>query len=141
MPERDFRTLERRLLDGGVTPVHARRIAEELAEHWRDLCYEAGLCGLTGDEALRYADEHVGDEPDITAAVLARRDLKCWTYRYPNLARIALPLAWFSLLPLVPIAAGVYHAPLIARWGACFMLSGFFTGGLMLVLYLTILAT
>lgn len=137
MPERDFRSLERRLLDGGITPSHARRIADELTEHWRDLCDDAGAQGLAGSEATRYADERVGLESDIAAAVMACRDLKCWIYRYPHLARVVLPLAYASLLPA---AAGVNHAPLIARWGACFMLSGLFTCGLMLALYLTILA-
>lgn len=138
MPERDFRSLERQLLDGGIAPAHAHRIADELEAHWRDLCDEACTHGLAGDEMLGYADDRVGRLPDIAAAVLARRDLKCWIYRYPNLARIALPLAYASLLPA---AAGVSHAPLIARWGACFMLSALFTSALMLVLYLTILAT
>ena len=141
MRERDFGSLERRLLDGGVTPARARRMADELAEHWRDVCEEARRHGLEDEDIAGYADERVGREADIVKAALVRGDLKCWTYRYPAIARVVLPLAYFSLMPAVPIAAGLSHAPLLARWGACFMLSALFTGALMLVLYLAILAT
>lgn len=139
MPERDFRSLELRLLEGGITPNHARRIADELAEHWHDLCEEARHRGLAVDAVSRYADERMGSEPEIAAVVLAHRDLKTWVYRYPGLALVALPIAWVSLLPAVPVMAGVNRAPLIARWGACLVLSGLFTTALMLTLYLAIL--
>lgn len=138
--DRDFGAFEARLLEGGVTASRARRIGEELAEHYRDLCDEARQHGLAGDEIADYAGRRLGNEADLAAAALARPELKCWIYRYPHVARIALPVAYVSLLPAVPLVAGVQHAPVIARWGACLMLSALLTGALMLSLYLTILA-
>jgi hypothetical protein len=140
MPEPDFRALERRLLDGGIATIHARRIADELSGHWQDLCDEATRAGLGGEEMSAWASRQLGGESEITAAVFARPELKCWIYRYPNVARVALPVAYLTLLPAVPLAAGVHHAPLLARWGACLMLSALFTAALMLTLYLSILA-
>jgi hypothetical protein len=139
--EPDFRVFELRLLEGGIAPTHARRIADELAWHWQDLRDEAQRSGLGDGEMTAWANRQLGNEGEIIAAVFARPELKCWIYRYPNVARIALPLAYLSLLPAVPLVAGVHHAPLLARWGACLMLSALFTATLMLVLYLTILAT
>lgn len=140
MPEPDFRAFERRLLEGGIAAAHARRIADELAAHWQDLCDEAHRAGLGGEEMTTWANGQLGSEGEITAAVFARPELKGWIYRYPNVARVALPVAYLSLLPAVPLVAGVHHAPLLARWGACLMLSALFTGALMLILYLSILA-
>lgn len=141
MRDPDFKAFERRLLDGGIAVAHARRIADELAGHWQDLCDEARRSGLGDGETGAWANQRLGSEGEIVAAVFARPELKCWIYRYPNVARVALPLAYLSLLPAVPLVAGVHHAPLLARWGACLMLSALFTATLMLVLYLTILAT
>lgn len=140
MPEPDFRAFEQRLLDGGIASTHAHRIAEELEGHWQDLCDEARHAGLGGEEVTAWAHRRLGGEGEITAAVFARPELKCWIYRYPGVARVALPLAYLSLLSAVPLLAGVHHAPLLARWGACLMLSALFTAALMLILYLSILA-
>lgn len=140
MPEPDFRAFEQRLLDGGIASVHAHRIADELCGHWQDLCDEAGRAGLGGEEMRSWANRQLGSEGEIAAAALARPELKCWIYRYPNVARVALPVAYLSLLPAVPLIAGVHNAPLLARWGVCLTLSAMFTGALMLVLSLTILA-
>jgi hypothetical protein len=141
MPETDFDAFERRLLDGGIAATHARRIADELAAHWQDLCEEARRCGLGGQVITAWANRRLGGEGEITAAVLEHPELKCWIYRHPHVAHVVLPLAYLSMLPAVPLVVGVQHAPLLARWGACLMLSALFTATLMLVLYLGILAS
>lgn len=140
MPEPDFRAFEHKLLEGGIAAAHARRIADELAGHWQDLCDEARRAGLGREETTAWASRRLGSEGEITAAVFARPELKCWIHRYPKVARVALPVAYLTLLPAVPLVAGVHHAPLLARWGACLMLSALFTAALMLILYLSILA-
>lgn len=141
MPERDFAAFERTLLECGIAAANARRIADELAGHWQDLCEEARHCGLGGEEMIAWANRRLGGEGEIATAVLEHPELKSWIYRYPQLARVVLPLAYLSILPAVPLVAGVHHAPLLARWGACLMLSALLTGTLMLVLYLGILAS
>lgn len=140
MPEPHFRAFEQKLLDGGIATAHARRIADELSGHWQDLCDEARRVGLGGEAMRAWANRQLGSEGEIAAAAFARPELKSWIYRYPSVARLALPVAYLSLLPAVPLIAGVNHAPLLARWGVCLTLSALFTGALMLILSLAILA-
>ncbi|HLU07704.1 MAG TPA: hypothetical protein VKZ91_14190 [Woeseiaceae bacterium] len=138
MPELDFVSLQNRLVQQGVAARYARRLAGELAEHYEDLRDEAIGTGFLPDEAACFAEEQLGSADEILSAVFHRPELRSWIYRYPRVARIALPVAFVALLPAVPVFAGMNHADSLLRWTCCAMLSALFTALLMLCLQLSI---
>jgi hypothetical protein len=138
MPEPDFLAFQNRLLQQGVALRYARRLAGELAEHYEDLRSEAIGTGFLPDEAACFAEEHLGSADNIAAAVFHRPELRSWIYRYPRMARIALPLAFVALLPAAPVFAGITHADSLLRWTCCVMLSALFTALLMLCMQLSL---
>jgi len=138
MADLDLRSFGDKLRAAGIAPQHVRRTMAELDDHYHDLLDTLTRDGRGRHAARREARRALGDLDDIAAAVAARRDLKCWYLRCPRLASVIYPLAWVMVLPLVPLIAGAQHAPAIARWGACLLLSAGFTASLLLVLQLTI---
>ena len=139
MPDPDFVAFERRLLRQGVDRRYARRLAEELAGHYDDLRLEAQRAGIPPDAVAGFTTERLGSPNDIADAVGQQPDLRSWCYRYPQLARFALPLAFAALLPMTPFIAGINHAESVLRWSCCVMLSAMFTAFLMLCMQLSIL--
>lgn len=138
MPEPDFLVFQKRLLQQGLHPRYAQRLAAELAEHYDDLLEEARRSGIPRGEAPVFAAQRLGSASAITAAVRQRPELKSWPYRHPQLARIALPLAFAALLPVAPLIAGLNHAESVLRWACCAMLSAIFTALLLLSMQLSI---
>jgi hypothetical protein len=138
VPELDFLALQNRLVQQGVAVRYARRLAEELAEHCDDLRDEALATGLLPEEVACFAEKRLGSADEIAAAVLHRPELRAWIYRYPRLARVALPLAFVALLPAAPLFAGINHADSLLRWSCCAMLSALFTAMLLLCMQLSI---
>jgi Zn-dependent protease len=138
MPEPDFLAFERRLLQQGVDLRYARRLGLELAEHYEDLRHEAERTGILPGEVAGFAAERLGSASNIAAAVRQRPELRPWVYRYPQLARLALPLAFAALLPVAPLFAGINHAESVLRWICCAMLSAIFTAVLLLGMQLSI---
>jgi hypothetical protein len=138
MPEPDFVALQNRLVRQGVALHYARRLAGELAEHYEDLRDEAMGTGFLPDEAACFAEKRLGSADNIASAVFHRPELKSWMYRYPRVARIALPLAFVALLPAAPVFAGINHADSLLRWTCCAILSAVFTALLMLCMQLSI---
>jgi hypothetical protein len=134
----DFAYLEQRLLRQGVSPSYAHRLAHELSDHYDDLCGDALKSGATLEGSSFSAQERLGVLDDIAAAVAARPELMSWVYRYPQLARVALPLAFVALLPAAPVFAGIAHAPSVLRWTCCMMLSAALTAVLLLCMQLSI---
>lgn len=134
----DFSRFERELQRSGIAPRHRRRTMAELAAHCDDLETALREQGVSHHEAAREARRRLGDLDDVAAAIAARPELKCWYLRWPRTARVVYPVACVAALPLVPVFAGVNHASAIARWGACLVLSGGFTAGLLLLLTLSI---
>lgn len=138
MPEPDFLLLQSRLVQQGVSVSYARRLAGELAEHYEDLRDEAMGTGILPDQAACFAEQQLGSAESIASAVFHRPELRSWIYRYPRVARIALPLAFVALLPAAPVFAGINHADSLLRWTCCAMLSAVFTALLMLCMQLSI---
>ena len=139
MPRRDFDALREDLLQTGIAPVHARRVCRELQEHYDDLLGEFRASGMSQGAAIRRASEALGRSEDLVAAMGERRELKTWAYRYPRTAVVLYPLACLVALPVLPVAAGVTHASLLARWGASLLGAGVLTAALLLLLQLSIL--
>lgn len=138
MPEADFNALRDQLLDSGVAPRHVVRIISELSDHREDLELEALDRGYEPDAAKAQSEERIGTSQTIALHVLRQPELRCWIHRYPRLARLALPVAYVTMLPLSPIYAGIANAPAVVRWCACLFLSAVVTAAMLLVMQVSI---
>lgn len=134
----DFARLQRRLADLGVTPANIRRTLDELEDHYEDLQQEALREGRSRVAASSFATRKLGNVNDLAVEIAARPELRRWPYRHPRLARFLLPVAWFVMLPTVPLYAGVANASSIGRWGASLMLAAAVTASMFLVLQISI---
>jgi len=141
MPDRDLDKLRTQLLESGVLPGHVARLVSELSDHYDDLEADAMRDGLSREAARKRAAARMGDTTLIVEHVLCEPELKCWFYRYPRLARVAMPMAYCLLLPAAPFFAGVAHAPAIGRWLACLTLSGLVTATMFLLMQIAIVLT
>ena len=109
MPEPDFRTIERRLLQGGVAPRHVRRTVRELGHHYADLLSKAQADGAPAAEAAILARERLGSEDEIVKEVLRRPELKSWAHRRPWMFYGVAPLVlYWALIVLVVAPIGVW---------------------------------
>lgn len=138
MLDQDFKQFESDLLRVGIAPRHVRRTATELREHFDDLVAAEMRSGSCLDDARHAAAEQFGDLQDIAAAMRACPELRSWSYRFPRVAVVVYPLTYLALLPVVPLFAGVAHAPQLARWGACLLLGGAVTVSIMMLLQVSI---
>jgi len=138
MPDPDFLAFQKCFVQQGVDPGYARRLTCELAEHYQDLRREAERSGVSPGEVAGFAAERLGSASAISAAIGEQPDLRSWVYRYPQLARLVLPLAFAALLPVAPLFAGINHAESVLRWTCCAMLSAIFTAVLLLCMQLSI---
>ena len=138
MREPDFNQLATRLLKNGIAPRHAHRTVNELRDHYDDLVDEAVDEGASSKFARRHATEALGPLDEFVQAMAARRELKTWAFRYPELAVVVYPLACLAVLPAVPVFAGIAHRDTLARWGASFLAAGLVTALMLLSMQLTI---
>lgn len=141
MPDPDFDSLRVRLLRSGVAPRHVVRAISELRDHIEDIESEAVELGLPHEAAKVQASERIGTIDSIARQYLTRPELKCWIYRYPRTARLVLPIAYFMLLPAIPIIAGVENAPIIGKWCVCLLLGALVTATMLFVMQLSIAIT
>ena len=138
MPEPDFAELYRHLLNSGVSPAFVRRTIDELRDHYDDLKQENVLNGVPDHEAGFIASNQLGKLNVIAAQVESRAELRRWSYRYPSMGRLALPILYVAALPMVPIVASVNHAHTFVRWGAILILSALITASLFLAMQVSI---
>lgn len=139
MREPSFKRLAHRLLKSGIAPRHAHRAVTEIRDHYDDLVDAAVEDGASSHEARQLAASQLGSMDDLVSAMIARRELRTWAYRFPRTAIVIYPLACLAALPAVPVFAGIANASLIARWGASLLAAGLFTAALLLLLQLSIL--
>lgn len=139
MPDVYFKELQADLLRAGIAPRHVRRTVTELEEHFDDLLAEHVGSGTDPIAAHEQALADLGSPDLIVEAMHARPELHSWAYRFPRIALLVYPLTYVVLLPVMPVFAGVAHAPQIARWGLCMMLGGLVTASMFLLLQLSIL--
>lgn len=97
--------------------------------------------GLSREAARERATARMGDTMQIVEPIVCDPELKCWFYRYPRLARVAMPMAYCLLLPAAPLFAGAAHAPAIGRWLTCLALSGLVTATMFLLMQIAIVLT
>jgi len=138
MPEPDFEELHRHLLSSGISPRFVQRTIVELREHYDDLKLDIAEQGASTRETARIAAEKLGSLDVIARHVTDRLDLRRWSYRYPSIGRIALPIMCVAALPIAPIMVGANHAQAVIRWGAILSLSALITAGLFLAMQLSI---
>lgn len=138
MPDPDFEGLRNRLLYAGIAPYHARRTILELQEHHADLQDELIRGGFEQCDAQIEASRQLGPLDVIADLVIARTELRRWTYRYPRIGRIVLPIACALVLPAAPLIAGIAYASAIARWSAIMSLSAMITAVMFLAIQMSI---
>jgi hypothetical protein len=117
------------------------RAVAELRDHFDDIESEAADSGLSREAAVTRATERVGAIDAIAREYVGRPEMRCWFYRYPQLARLVLPVAYALMLPALPIHAGIKHAPSMGKWCASLLLGGVVTTSMLLFLHLTITLT
>ena len=137
----DFKAFGTALRDAGIAPKHARRAVVEIREHYEDIVDARVSEGLSRCAAEELAMRDIGDLPDIARSMSEYPELRCWALRFPRLAVVVYPLACLALLPVVPVFAGVAHAPQVARWSMSLFLGAVVTASMFLVMQLSILLT
>jgi hypothetical protein len=113
---RRFDGLRLELLRGGVAPGYVKRTILELEEHCEDLERDALAAGLSAEAAARAALARLGNEESIVAAVLARTELRVWSYRWPRAAWCLRSAATVISIPGRPVIYCIDRSGEIARW-------------------------
>ena len=126
------------MLRNGVSTRVAMRTIAELSDHYDDLQTENLNSGTSPDSAGELAAARLGDPARLVQQVSNTIALRSWTFRFPGIARLALPLACILLLPVAPVFAGVANLSTIVRWTTCLLLSALVTATIMFVLQLSI---
>jgi hypothetical protein len=106
------------LLRSGVTPVYVERTILELGEHYCDLESAALAAGLGAEEAARIAQDALGNDRAIAAAILTRPELLTFSTRHPRVAQCLQSAVTIGTLPGLPLLFCIEHRPELARWGA-----------------------
>lgn len=87
---------QQRLIQGGISPRHARRLLREFAEHRADIVAERGNLGENLAAAQAAAAARLGSEERFVDAALARPELRSWVRRRPWAAFAVAPLLTFA---------------------------------------------
>lgn len=124
MPDRSEQLEGRRRFDGlklellrcGVAPLYVERTVLELEEHCEDLERDALAAGFSPEAAARAALARLGNQASIVAAVLARPELRVWSYRWPRAAWCLRSAATVIAIPGRPVIFCIDRGPEIARW-------------------------
>jgi hypothetical protein len=103
-----FDAVAEALLKGGIAPRHVRRYIGELSDHLQDAIAQQKAAGFDGEEARIRARALLGDDRELTAAMLEQKRFKSWPARLPWLVFVIAPffiLAVSLLALLFPIFA------------------------------------
>lgn len=100
-----FETLRETLLKGGAAPRHVRRYIAELEDHLDDLATRQRAEGHDAAHALVRARALLGDDRELSAAMLEQPGMRSWPARLPWLVFVALPPAATLLLGTLLYAA------------------------------------
>jgi hypothetical protein len=134
MRDGQFESLRLELLRSGVTPVYVERTILELGEHYSDLESAALASGFSADEAARVAQDTLGNERAIAAAILAHPELLTFSTRYPRFAQCLHSAVAIGTLPGLPLMFCIEHRPELARWGAAVGLAATLMGSVLAAL-------
>jgi hypothetical protein len=134
MREARFESLRLELLRSGVTPLYVERTILELEEHYCDLENAALAAGFSADESARVAQDALGSERAIAAAILARPELLTFSTRHPRVAQCLQSAVTIGTLPGLPLKFCIEHRPELARWGAAVSLAATLMGSVLAAL-------
>jgi hypothetical protein len=87
-----FKTLEDRLLRGGIAPRYVKRYLCELDEHLSDNAEAQVAAGRDAPTAAAGARATIGSDDVLAAAMLRRREFRSWSARFPWLIFGVLPV-------------------------------------------------
>ena len=131
MRDGQFESLRLELLRSGVTLVCVERTILELREHYSDLESAALAAGLDADEATRVAQDTLGSDRAIAAAILAHPELLTFNTRHPRVAQCLQSAVTIGTLPGLPLMFCIEHRPELARWGAAVGLAATLMGSVL----------
>ena len=92
-----FKSLEERLLRGGIAPRHVKRYLRELDEHLSDITEAQAARGHDSPTAAARAHAALGPDEELADAMLKRGDFRSLSARFPWLVFGVLPLLALSL--------------------------------------------
>jgi hypothetical protein len=110
-----FDTVTGTLLKGGIAPRHVRRYVGELSDHLEDLIERQRAAGFDENDARIRARALLGDDRELTAAMLEQRRFKSWPARLPWLVFLIAPFFILTvcllalLFPIFAIGDGARH--------------------------------
>jgi hypothetical protein len=130
MPDREFHELRGQLLNGGIARIYVDRTILELREHRADLEGDALAAGLSIAAAKEAARMALGSEQAISAAILARPELRAWNRRWPRVAACVSSVVFVGAVAEAPFVFCMHRAPGILRWSVAGALALLLVGSL-----------
>jgi len=108
-----FAPLQERLLRAGIAPRHVRRYRRELEDHFSDLIAMQKKRGYDDPDAAIRARALLGDDEELTEAMLATKQFRSLTARAPWLVfGILPPLLIFGVMLVAGLTMAAIAAPL-----------------------------
>jgi hypothetical protein len=110
-----FEAVTESLLKGGIAPRHVRRYVGELTDHLADLTERQRASGYDGEDAHLRARALLGDDRELTAAMLEQKRFRSWPARLPWLVFVPLPFIGLTIamvaltFPIFFIGDGAAH--------------------------------
>jgi hypothetical protein len=100
-----FDAVTETLLKGGIAPRHVRRYVGELTDHLEDLTERQKAAGFDEADARIRARALLGDDRELTAAMLEQPRFKSWPARLPWLIFLILPPVLTAVIGLALYSA------------------------------------
>jgi len=129
-----FQDLAQALRRGGICSVYIERTIRELQDHYEDLVADAISAGETPECAQARSRAALGSDRLLASRVLARDELKRWSYRHPLAAAWGRSFACAAAIPALPVMFCVDQRPLIVRWTLSVGMAMLLTGSMLLCL-------
>lgn len=110
-----FEAIAEALLKGGIAPRHVRRYIGELTDHLEDGIERQKAAGFSEDDARIRARALLGDDHELTAAMLEQTRFKSWPACLPWLVFMVAPFFLLTvcllalLVPIFAIGDGAQH--------------------------------
>ena len=124
--------IERLLQQAGIIDSCARRLVEELDDHYADLLAAATERGCEPQRAHRAALRALGSPAHIVAAAVSRPELLGFSRRHPTLAGLGRTVACFAVVPSLSVLYCAHRRESIIRWSASVGLAVVMTAALLL---------
>jgi periplasmic protein TonB len=148
MREPSFDLITQRLLHAGIAPKYAKRLHQELQDHYRDLERDESRRAVSPEGAAAEARRRLGADDAIVGEFLRRPELRSWIYRsklafhclravssiylgfHLVLERVCSAIA--SVVPLAGRLAAAGAAAAILMAGALHLMQATIGGGIVL---------